>query len=364
MGVDAQHGQLVSGWTDRRLLDLVGCEHPIIQAPMANGGGVELCIAAINAGALGSLPCGMLTADQIRKQVAEVRSRAAGPLNLNFLCHRMPDTRDDGAWRALLQPFYDEFGIEPSSAGPARLPFGEDACQAVEELEPEVVSFHYGLPPEPLLTRVKASGAVVLSSATTVAEARWLAYRGVDAVIAQGFEAGGHAARFLGSDPADAHGLFALLPQIGDAVSVPVIAAGGIADGRGIAAALMLGASAVQVGTAYLLTTESLIPDPFKPLLRERPTVMTNLYSGGLARAARGRLIDALGPLRDEAPDFPLATTAIMPLWRAAQERGEWDFLLPLAGQSAPLAPPLPAAELTNRLADEALALIGSKADA
>jgi nitronate monooxygenase len=354
----------VNRWPDQRFLNLVGCEHPIVQAPMANAGGVELAIAAINAGALGSLPCGMLSDGQVRQQVRDVRGRATGPINLNFLCHRMPENADDSAWRALLGPYYDKLGVEQADSGPMRLPFDEAACTAVEEVKPEAVSFHYGLPPDPLLSRVKATGAVILSSATTVAEALWLEDRGVDAIIAQGFEAGGHTARFLGSDPAEALGLFSLLPQIVDATSVPVIAAGGIADGRGIAAALMLGASAVQIGTAYLLSDESLIPQPFKGMLGRRPTVMTNIYSGGLARAARGRLIDVLGPVRDEAPPFPLATAALMPLWRAAQERGDWEFLLPLAGQSAPLAQQMPAAELTRRLAADALEIIGSKADA
>jgi nitronate monooxygenase len=353
----------VSRWPDRRFVDLVGSEHPIVQAPMANGGGVELCVAAMRGGALGSLPCGMLSAEQTREQVGEVR-QTGGPINLNFLCHAMPEQADDAAWRALLQPYYDEFGIEPEGPGPLRLPFGEAACAAVEELRPQAVSFHYGLPPKPLLDRVKATGAIVMSSATTVAEARWLDQRGVDAIIAQGFEAGGHSGRFLGSDPAEAIGLFSLLPQIVDAVSVPVIAAGGIADGRGIAAAFALGASAVQIGTAYLLTPESLIADQFKQLLTDRPTVMSNLYSGGLARAARGRLIDGLGPIRKEAPPFPLASAMLMPIWRAAQARGDWDFLLPLAGQSAALGQRMPAEQLTRALAAEALEIIGSKVDA
>ena len=354
----------MSRWPDNRFLDLVGCKHPIIQAPMANGGGVDLAVAAIEGGALGSLPCGILSDQQIREQVGEVRRRATGPLNLNFLCHRMPEPVDDSAWRELLKPYYERLGAEPAGPGPMRAPFDEKACAAVEALKPEVVSFHYGLPAEVLLDRVKATGAIILSSATTAAEARWLEERGVNAIIAQGFEAGGHSGRFLGSDPAEALGLFALLPQVVDAVSVPVIAAGGIADGRGIAAAFALGASAVQIGTAYLLTSESLIAEPFKVRLASHPTLMTNLYSGGLARAVRGRLIDELGPIRIEAPPFPMATAELMPLWRAAQERGDWDFLLPLAGQSAPLAQAMPAAELTTKLATHALALIGSKADA
>ena len=364
MGLDAQHRQLVSRWPDNPFMQLVGCEHPIIQAPMANGGGVELAVAAIKGGALGSLPCGMLSETEIREQVNEVRTKTLGPINLNFLCHDMPEGADDAAWRTLLSPYYEELSIEPTGPGPARLPFDEAACSAVEDLKPGVVSFHYGLPSDRLLKRVRATGAVILSSATTVAEAIWLDERGVDAVIAQGFEAGGHTARFLGSHPAEAIGLFSLLPQVVDAVSVPVIAAGGIADGRGIAAAFALGASAAQIGTAYLMTPESLIAASVRQLIGSRPTLMTNLYSGGLARAPRGRLIDELGPVREEAPPFPMATSALMPLWRAAQERGDREFLLPLAGQSAALSRPTPAQELTARLAIEALAIIGSKADA
>ena len=350
------------GWRYRRFHDLVGCEHPIIQAPMANAGGVELCIAAIEGGALGSLPCAMLSPDQVREQVIQVRARAPGPLNLNFFCHRMPGEVDDGAWRALLQPYYGEFELTDPPTAALRLPFDEQMCAAVEEVRPEVVSFHFGLPEQPLLDRVRATGAIVLSSATTVEEARWLEQRGVDAIIAQGFEAGGHTGRFLRSDPAEAMGLFALLPQVVDAVRVPVIAAGGIADGRGIAAGLTLGASAVQLGTAYLTSPESLLPDGARAVLGSRHTVMTNVYSGGLARATRGRLVDEIGPTPSEAPPYPLAGAASGPLLRAAMQRGDFEFMPMLSGQSAPLAQPLPAADLTRKLAADALAILQGRA--
>jgi len=350
------------GWPDRRWLDLVGSKHPIVEAPMANAGAVELCVAAMAGGAVGSLPCAMLTPDAMRGQAAEVRNRASGPLNLNFFCHDLPREADDSAWRTLLQPYYDEFGIADAPPAPLRLPFDEAACAVVEEVRPEVVSFHFGLPEAALLDRVRAAGARVFSSATTVAEARWLEQRGVDAVIAQGFEAGGHTARFLGSDLAEALGLFALLPQIVDAVAVPVIAAGGIADGRGIAAAFALGGAAVQIGTAFLSSPESLLPDGARHALTTRATVMTNLYSGGLARAVRGRLVDELGPVRSEAPPYPLAGAASGPLLRAATERGDFAFMPMLAGQSASLGRGLPAAELTRALAAEALAIIGCSA--
>lgn len=325
---------------------------------MANAGGVELCVAAIEGGALGSLPCAMLSPEQMRDQVVAARKRITGPLNLNFFCHTMPAEVDDGAWRELLRPYYNEFELSEPPPAPLRLPFDEAACAAVEELKPEVVSFHFGLPERPLFERVSAIGAVVIATATSVEEALWLEDRGVDAIIAQGFEAGGHTGRFLESDPAEAVGLFALLPQIADAVSVPVIAAGGIADGRGIAAAFTLGASAVQLGTAYLPCPESLLPDGARAALTKRPTVMTNLYSGGLARGVRGRLVDELGPVRGEAPPYPLAGAASGPLFRAAMEQGDFGFMPMLAGQSAGMGRVIPAAELTRKVAADALAIL------
>ena len=349
------------GWPDRSFLELVGTEHPIVQAPMAGAGGVELCLAAMDGGALGSLPCGMLSPDQVRAQVAGVRARTDGPFALNFFCHAMPEDADDSAWRALLQPYYDEFGVAPGNGGAMRLPFDRDMAAVVEELEPPVISFHFGLPAEPLLSRVKAAGAVVIGNATTVEEARWLDEHGADAVIAQGFEAGGHTGRFLRSDPAEAVGLFALIPQIADAVGVPVIAAGGIGDARGIAAALTLGASAVQLGTAYLHTPEAGVSDTHRARLSEGGTVFTNLMTGGLARGLRGRLVDEVGPIRAEAPAYPLASAALAPIRAAAEKQGEFGFGPMWAGQAAPLGKPLPAAELTRKLAADALAIIASR---
>ena len=346
------------GWPDRRFLALTGAALPIVQAPMAGAAGVDLCVAAIRGGALGSLPCGMLSPDQVREQAREVRGGAEGPLALNFFCHQMPQDVDDSAWRALLAPYYAEFEVAPGNGGPLRLPFDEAMCAVLEEVRPEAVSFHFGLPEPALLDRVKAAGAVVIGNATTVEEARWLEERGADAVIAQGFEAGGHSGRFLGSDPAEALGLFALLPRVADAVSVPVIAAGGIADGRGIAAAFALGASAVQIGTAYLACPESRIPPAHRAALAAEPTVFTNLMSGGLARGAKGRLIRELGPVRAEAPPYPLAAAALAPIRKAAEARGEFGFGPMWAGQAAPLARAMAAEDLTRTLAEEALAVL------
>lgn len=349
-------------WPDGAFLDLVGCREPIIQAPMAGAGGVELCVAAIEGGALGSLPCALLSPGEVRAQVAEVRARVSGPLNLNFFCHTMPGAVDDSAWRALLRPYYEEFDAQPDTSGALRLPFDEPMCAAVEETRPEVVSFHFGLPDEDLLARVRAAGAIIIGNATTLEEARWLEQRGVDAIIAQGFEAGGHTGRFLGSSQEEALGLFALLPQLVDAVSVPVIAAGAIADGRGIAAAFFLGASAVQLGTAYLHTPEAMISEVHRASLADGRTLFTNLLTGGLARGIHGRLIDDLGAVRSEVPPYPLASTALGPIRGAAEKRGEFGFGPMWAGQAAPLGRSLPAAELTRRLAADALAIMGAGA--
>ena len=354
---------VAQGWPDDRFAALLGSRHPIVQAPMAGAGGVELAVAAIEGGAVGSLPGAMLTPDALREQVAEVRDRAAGPLNLNFFCHAMPEAADDKAWRALLQPYYASHGIADEPAdGPIRLPFDSDMCAMVEEVRPEIVSFHFGLPEDGLLDRVRAAGSRVLATATTIPEARCLAELGVDAIIAQGWEAGGHAGRFMPeSRPDEQMGLFALLPQIVDATGLPVIAAGGIADARGIAAAMTLGAAAAQIGTAYLLSPESLIGGLHRTALHEEQaehTAFTNLFSGGLARGLPTRLTDELGRVRDEAPPFPLATAALLPLAKAASARGETGFMPMWSGQAALLAPVLPARELTELLAREALALL------
>ena len=307
-------------------------------------------------GAVGSLPCALLTPDGVRTQVAEVRAAADGPLNLNYFCHEMPEDVDDAAWRALLRPFYEAAGVAPDAkGGVVRRPFDAAHCAAVEDVRPELVSFHFGLPDEDLLKRVRQTGAKVIGNATTVAEARALAARGVDAMVAQGWEAGGHAGRFLRDPPDEQMGLIALLPQIVDAVTVPVVAAGGIGDARGIAAAFLLGASAVQLGTAFLHCPESLIgPEHRAGLTSEtaEQTGFTNLYSGGLARGLPTMLTEALGPIREEAPPFPLASLALAPLGL----RPHW------AGQAARLGRAEGAQALTERLGREALALLSGKA--
>ena len=338
-----------------RLTDLLGIEHPIIQAPMAGVQTHALAVAVANAGGLGSLPCALLSPEQVRQELALVRQQAPGrPVNLNFFAHSTPtpDAGREQAWRAALRPYYLELGIDPEGPVPVsnRNPFDEAACVLVEELRPEVVSFHFGLPAPALLARVKAAGAKILSSATTVAEARWLVERGCDALIAQGFEAGGHRGVFLTEEIHSQVGTFALVPQVVDAVNLPVIAAGGIADARGIRAAFTLGASAVQIGTAYLLCPEARIAAPHRTALKSRQaetTALTNCFTGRPARGIVNRVMRELGPMSDLAPAFPLAGGALARLRAASEPEGSGDFMSLWAGQAAPLAREVGAGELT-----------------
>jgi len=346
------------GWHDRRLLDLFGIAAPIVQAPMAGAQDADLAIAASRGGALGSLPCALLSVEAARDQVARFRAGTNGPLNLNFFCHRPAETYDERAWRAALQPYYAEYHVGyPASPPPLRKPFDAAMCALVEEVRPEVVSFHFGLPDEALLRRVHESGALILGCATSLAEARWLGERDVDAIVAQGWEAGGHAGRFLPADPSSYMGLFALVPQVADAVSVPVIAAGGIADARGIAAALTLGASAVQIGTGFLATPESRISAVHRAALAgedAETTVSTNLFTGRFARGLETRLTRELGPASTIVPAFPHGGDALAEL-RKADPAG---FANMWAGQAARLARAEDAEALTRRLAAETLELL------
>ena len=349
-------------WPDRRLIDLFKVELPIIQAPIAGAMDFELAAAAAEAGALGSLPCAMLNADQVRDQMAKIRARTAKPINLNFFCHTAPvlNNAREARWRDRLAPYYRELGIDPAAPIPTsnRTAFDAQMCDVLEEVKPEVASFHFGLPKEDLVRRVKAAGCVVLSSATTAAEARWLVDHGVDAVIAQGNEAGGHRGMFLTDDLAAQAGTFALVPQVVDAVTVPVIAAGGITDARGIAAAFALGAAGVQIGSAYLWALESKISKPHREALktaRDDSTVQTNLMTGRPARGILNRLIREVGPVSDVAPEFPLAGGALAPLRAKAEAQGSGEFSPMWAGQAVGLGRALPAGEITRRLASEAL---------
>jgi nitronate monooxygenase len=357
-------------WPDRRLLELLGIEVPIVQAPMAGAMDWELAAAAAQAGALGSLPCAMLDADQVREQLGKIRANTTKPINLGFFCHAQPvlNNQREVRWRERLAPYYHELDIDPAAPVPSsnRSAFDGIFCEVVEELKPEVVSFHFGLPEPALLRRVKAAGCVIISSATTVAEARWLEGRGADAVIAQGYEAGGHRGIFLGDEIATQAGTFALVPQIVDAVRVPVIAAGAVADARGIAAAFALGAAGVQIGSAYLWCPEAKISKPHRAALKnasEQGTALTNLMTGRPARGIINRVMREIGPMSDVAPAFPLAAGALAPLRARAEAKGSGDFSPMWAGQAASLGRSLPAGELTRALAAEALERIRALAE-
>lgn len=343
-----------------RLTELLGIDAPIVQAPMAGSQGSALAVAAARAGALGSLPCAMLGLDAIRDEVARFRAEAGErPLNLNFFCH--PEPADDPErmrrWQARLRPYAAELGVEPGDGGAGRAPFDEARCALVEQLRPEVVSFHFGLPAPGLLARVAATGARVLSSATTVGEARWLVERGCDAVIAQGAEAGGHRGVFRGADLDTQLGTMALVPQVVDAVPVPVLAAGGIADARGIAAALALGADGVQIGTAFLRCPEAATAPLHRRALAgvasgaaapDLRTALTTLFTGRPARSLVNRVMTELGALPADVPPFPLPSGPIAPLRAAAERAGSPDFSPLWAGQAAPLARAEPAGDLVR----------------
>jgi nitronate monooxygenase len=336
----------------------LGIELPIIQAPMAGVQGSAMAIAVSNAGGLGSLPCAMLTPDALRSELQAITAQTTRPYNVNFFCHASPapDAARDARWHAALAPYYAEYGIDPATAGigGGRAPFSEAIADLLEPFRPPVVSFHFGLPAPAMLARVKSWGTKVLSSATTVEEARWLEAHGVDAVIAQGLEAGGHRGIFLSDDLSTQLSTMALLPQVVRAVRVPVIAAGGIADARGVAAAMALGAAGVQVGTSYLLCPEATTTPLHRAALkspRAEHTVLTNLITGRPARGMRNRLLDELGPLSDAPPAFPLATAALAPLKAAAEKQGRDDFSTLWSGQNATGCREIPAAQLTRELA-------------
>jgi len=326
-------------WPDTRLLDLLQIEHPIIQAPMAGSATPALAAAASNAGALGSLGCAMMDTGAVRGAVGELRDRSNRAFNLNFFCHAPPghDPARDARAAELLAPFYRELGLgEMPAALATNFPFGEEMLELLLELRPQVASFHFGLPDEALVRPLKDAGVVILSSATTPGEARRLEAMGVDAIIAQGFEAGGHRGHFAAPYESTWIGTLALVPQVVDAVRVPVIAAGGIADGRGIAAALAAASG--------------------------EDTAMTRAFSGRPARGIRNRYLDAMAPHEETLPDFPLMNTLAGPLRKACAARGSGDFIALWAGQAVGLNRTLPAAELVETLVAETRARLAAVA--
>jgi nitronate monooxygenase len=348
------------------LQQLLGIELPIIQAPMAGAQGSALAVAVSNAGGLGSLPCAMLDVDAIRKELTAIRAQTSKPFNVNFFCHTQPEASAgrEAAWRAALAPYFAEYGIDASSipAQAGRQPFGVEVAEVLNEFKPAVVSFQFGLPSSELLARVRRGGARILAAATTVDEARWLEAHGADAVIAQGLDAGGHRGCFLTDDLSTQMGTLALVPQVVQAVRIPVIAAGGIADAKGVAAVMALGAAGVQVGTAYLLCAEATTSAVHRAALKSdaaRVTALTNVFTGRPARGIVNRIVREVGPISAAAPPFPLAVSAVAPLRARAESLGSGDFSPLWAGQNTSGCKEISAATLTRELAAFASSIPG-----
>ncbi len=345
-----------------KLTELFGIRLPIIQAPMAGAQAGAMAIAVSNAGGLGSLPCAVLTPEGLRKELDLIKAQSTKPYNVNFFCHTEAavDPARESKWREALAPHYKHFGIDAAAipTGAGRAPFSEEFADVLEPYRPPVVSFHFGLPSAQLLARVKSWGSKIVSSATTVDEARWLEGHGVDAIIAQGLEAGGHRGIFLTDDLSTQVGTFSLLPQVIRAVKSPVIAAGGIADAQGVAAAMALGAAGVQLGTAYLLCPESLISNIHRQALKSnaaRHTALTNIFTGRPARGIVNKVMREFGPISALPPAFPLATSAIAPLRAKAEAQGLGDFTPLWSGQNATGCKEIPAGDLTRELAAKLL---------
>jgi nitronate monooxygenase len=344
----------------KELLKLLDIESPIIQAPMAGNTTPELVAAVSNAGGLGSLACAMLSVDQMTDDATRIRSLSNRSFMLSFFTHTPPgDTASrESAWQQKLARYYKELGVAPPTSPPSgsRRPFDDEYCDAVLKIAPRIAHFHFGMPKPELVKRLRDAGVIVLATGTTVAECKRVVELGAEAVVAQGVEAGGHRGIFLSNDTdiANQVGTMALVPQVVDAVEVPVIAAGGIADARGVAASLALGASAAWVGTAYLFTPEAKVSAVHRAALKtatDDSSVLTTLFSGRPARGIVNRLIRELGPMNEAAPPFPQATPALAPLRAEAEKRGSGDFSPLWTGQAAGLAHERSAAELTKALA-------------
>lgn len=338
----------------------LGSEQPIIQAPMAGVQDSQLALAVCSAGGLGSLPCAMLSPGQIAEQMTMITAQTDQAYNVNFFCHRVaePDREKQRRWSKTLEPYFSELGLSTDEVvwGRGLQPFSHELADVIEPFCPPVVSFHFGLPSAELVKRVKKWGATVLSSATSVEEARWLEANGVDSIIAQGLEAGGHRGIFLSEDLSSQLGTFALLPQVVRAVKVPVIAAGGIADATGVAAALSLGASAVQVGTAFLLCDEAHTSALHRTALKSEQalhTAVTNVFTGRPARSIVNRIIREIGPINAHAPNFPFASMAVALLRKQAEQQACTDFTSLWCGQNASGCREIPAADLVRSLITE-----------
>lgn len=342
------------GQTIQQLLNI---DVPIIQAPMAGVQGAELAAAVSNAGGLGSLPCAMLSPEALETELARLSVATNKPFNVNFFCHTMPTVtvQQSRGWHECLSPYFEELHIAPprDDAGASRQPFGDHALAVLERFKPAVVSFHFGLPERAQLDHLKSWGAHIMASATTVEEARWLADHGADIIIAQGLEAGGHRGSFLTLDMTTQTGTMALVPRVCAAVSLPVIAAGGIASAEGVTSAMTLGAAGVQIGTAFLLCPEASTSALHRAALKSEAaehTALTNVFTGRPARSIVNRLVREVGPMADAVSPFPSAAGPVSLLRAAAEKQGCSDFTPLWSGQNTLGCRELPAAELLQHL--------------
>lgn len=350
-------------WPTDRLQKLFGIEHPVIQAPMAGASTPAMAIAVSNAGGLGSLGCAAMTADQLRAVARDVAG-ANTPVNFNFFVHAEPDIAayDQTRMRDALAPYVAELGLpDVPAAAPGATAFNDAMLEVLLSCSPRVASFHFGLPVPHAIAALKRAGVILLGCATNIAEAKALEAGGMDAIVAQGLEAGGHRGTFIGAPQENDMGTMVLVPLMVDAVSIPVIAAGGIFDGRGVAAAMMLGASGAQLGSVFLRAPEAVTHPLHKQALADMPdnfTRPTRLFTGRPARSIRNRLVRELADHEADAAPFPAQRAVTAPFAKAAGDRGSADFMPLWSGQAGMRAKDEPSAQIFQRICDEALSLL------
>ena len=351
-----------------KLTELLDVDYPIVQAPMGGESTPEMAIAVSNAGGLGGLGCSSMSLRDIEESVKKIRAGTNRSFNLNFFTHPVPQQNPDtnAKTRARLEPFYNELGITdiPTRGKDPYGTFTEEKLNLMLDLRPKVVSFHFGLPADGMVQTLQEAGIIIMCSATTVEEAVWLDEAGVDVIIAQGWEAGGHRGTFCVSHEDFGVGTLALVPQMVDAVNKPVIASGGIADGRGIAATFILGAMGVQLGTAFLSCPEANISDSWREALSnasDADTRLTPAFSGRPARAKNNRYIETMSQVRSDLPDFPTMYDFSGPLEQACLDGNANGLEFFLYGQAASLNRLLPAADLVELLVEETRNALNSR---
>jgi nitronate monooxygenase len=333
-----------------RVVDLLGIRYAIVQGPFGGGlSTVDLAAAVSNAGGLGSFGAHILDADGIQATVEGIRARTSHPFSVNLWVPQPGegDAVDLEPHIQRLAPLYSRLGVEWDRS-PAEVPDFDEQLDALLTAAPPIISFVMGLPPLWAIDRARKAGIILIGTATTVAEARAVEAAGLDAVVASGSDAGGHRGAFLRPVGESLVGTFSLVPQVADAVGIPVIAAGGIADARGISAALALGADGVQIGTGFLVTAESGASEVHREKLASaeaETTVLTRLFSGRHARGIVNALVRELASEEDAVPHYPVQNGLMQPLRQAAARLGNGDYLNLWAGQAAPLARPRSAAE-------------------